>query len=73
MAVTRAISKLIIVGNPFVLCYGLKTWKPLMSFCRNLGSFRGCTYVERNSDTKHAILEKLRCIKIKDDQYNYKS
>jgi hypothetical protein len=41
VAVTRARSLLIIVGNPHLLEYD-PNWKELIDFTQKLGSYRGC-------------------------------
>ena len=46
MAVTRARSLLIIVGNPHLLERD-PNWKELINFTQRLGSYRGCLYMPR--------------------------
>jgi helicase MOV-10 len=46
VAITRARSLLIIVGNPHLLECD-PNWKELIDFTKKLGSYRGCLYMPR--------------------------
>lgn len=57
-------SKLIVIGNPHVLCKD-KTWNYLIRYCKKLSSYRGCSIVLRDDDTQTKIVQKLSVIEKK--------
>lgn len=61
-------SKLIIVGNPHVLCYS-EHWKALIKYCQNLNSYRGCRFAERTLNLKQSVVQKLDRVNLQDSQY----
>jgi len=61
VAVTRARSLLIIVGNPHLLECD-PNWKALVDFTQKLGSYRGCLYMPRHgteSEWVEKVVERL--------------
>ena len=61
VAVTRARSLLIIVGNPHLLECD-PNWKELINFTQKLGSYRGCQYMPRHgteSEWMEKVVERL--------------
>jgi len=61
VAVTRARSLLIIVGNPHLLECD-PNWKELVNFTQKLGSYRGCLYMPRHeteSEWVEEVVERL--------------
>jgi hypothetical protein len=60
VAVTRARSLLIVVGNPHLLECD-QNWKELINFTQKLGSYRGCQYMPRGmaSEWMEKVLERF--------------
>jgi hypothetical protein len=61
VAVTRACSLLIVVGNPFLL-ENDQHWRELINFTHILGSYKGCPYMPRfgpESEWMEKVVEKL--------------
>lgn len=66
VALTRAKSKLIIVGNPQCLTYN-KYWLSYIKECDSLRRYLGFPYVRRNTDVMHYIEENLRKLEIEEE------
>jgi helicase MOV-10 len=68
VAVTRAISKLVVVGCPLVLARDDK-WKMFMQLCEERGSYFGKPFDFDTDDFKNDVLNRMNKFKHKDDQY----
>ncbi|PNF41191.1 hypothetical protein B7P43_G01458 [Cryptotermes secundus] len=58
VAITRARSLLIIVGNPHIL-EADERWRHLINFCCKLNSYRGCRYSPREDEWVQQIVERF--------------
>jgi hypothetical protein len=61
VAVTRARSLLIVVGNPHLLECD-QHWRELINFTRTLGSYRGCHYMphhEPETEWREQVIKRL--------------
>jgi len=61
VAITRARSLLIVVGNPHLLEID-PNWKKLINFTQKLGSYTGCLYMPRQgseSEWVDKVVERL--------------
>ncbi|KAL3280167.1 hypothetical protein HHI36_017667 [Cryptolaemus montrouzieri] len=58
VAMTRAISKLIVIGCPAVLATDEK-WRGYMQMCRNFGAYYGAPYEERTKEKKKQIVDRF--------------
>lgn len=61
VAITRAISKLIVVGNPVCL-YTNDNWAKLINLCKEMKSYRGYKYNKKTTEESNQITGKLRTI-----------
>ncbi|XP_068084476.1 putative helicase mov-10-B.1 isoform X2 [Anabrus simplex] len=57
VAITRAESLLIVIGNPFMLCHD-EYWLELMKYSLELNSYVGCKYQIRDSEWKKNVVQK---------------
>lgn len=64
VAITRAMSKLIVVGNPVVLSTD-KYWLEYIEFCEKNKTYFGPQYVKRTDDTRKKIQKKFEKVEIK--------
>lgn len=58
VAITRARSLLIIVGNPYLLKADAH-WRDLINLCCKLHSYRGCKYSPRETEWMQQIVERF--------------
>ncbi|XP_017768712.1 PREDICTED: putative helicase mov-10-B.1 [Nicrophorus vespilloides] len=63
VAITRAKSKLIIVGNPTVLGYDRRCWSELIEYTEDMGSYFGAPYMPRNEFTRREIIKRIKNLK----------
>ncbi|XP_018580188.1 putative helicase mov-10-B.1 [Anoplophora glabripennis] len=68
VALTRAMSKLIVIGCPHVLGTDDK-WEQYICHCEELDSFCGAPYARRTQDVKDEIVNRLGRIRLLDTQY----
>lgn len=61
VAITRAISKLIVVGNPVCL-YTNDNWAQFINLCKEMKSYRGYKYNKKTIEESNQITSKLRTI-----------
>lgn len=61
VAITRAISKLIIVGNPVCL-YTNNNWARYMDLCKELNSYRGYKIKQKSSEERNQISSRVGAI-----------
>jgi hypothetical protein len=59
VAITRARSLLIIVGNPHLLECD-PNWRELINFTQKLGSYRGCHYMPRREPRSEWVKEVVK-------------
>lgn len=59
VAITRAQSKLIVVGNPVCL-YTNKNWEAFIDRCEELGSYRGFKITKKTAEAINKILNNLK-------------
>lgn len=67
MAVTRAKSKLIVIGNPLVLHTDLK-FRALMEQAKEMGTFCGAPFTPRTGKVRDDILKRFSNLHITDKQ-----
>ncbi|PSN29852.1 hypothetical protein C0J52_25288 [Blattella germanica] len=61
VAITRARSLLIVIGNPHLLDRD-ENWDALIHFTQDIGSYRGCAYTPRRSPKwMNYVVEQLKC------------
>ena len=63
VAITRAMSKLIVVGNPIVLSTD-KCWLEYIEFCEKNNTYFGPKYVKRTDDTRNNIQKKFEKVEL---------
>lgn len=68
VAVTRAMSKLIVIGCAHVLATDSR-WRNYIEFCENIGGFCGAPFAKRDSKTINTITNMIQNIDL-DTQYN---
>ncbi|XP_060525981.1 putative helicase mov-10-B.1 [Cylas formicarius] len=67
VAITRAKSKLIVVGNPMVLATDDK-WLRLIDACQNLGTYGGAPFVRRTEEVRDDIVSRIDKLHLEKDR-----
>lgn len=70
MALTRAMSKLIVIGCAHVLGTDDK-WERYICLCEELCAFCGTPYARRTADVREDIVSRLQRIQLLDTQHNH--
>ncbi|CAG9818274.1 unnamed protein product [Phaedon cochleariae] len=70
VAITRAMSKLIVIGCAHVLGTD-DNWSGYMELCASLGTFYGAPYARRTDDVIDDITNRFSNIKMRDSQLNH--
>ncbi|KAJ8920487.1 hypothetical protein NQ315_005356 [Exocentrus adspersus] len=70
VAITRAMSKLIVIGCPHVLGTDSK-WLSYINLCEDFYSFRGAPYARRTEDIKDDIISRFSHLHLLDSQHNH--
>lgn len=68
VALTRAMSKLIVIGCPYVLGYD-KNWLKYIEYCEELNAYFGPPYIRRTNEVKDDIMSRCGAVRFKDSQY----
>lgn len=70
VALTRAKSKLIVIGCPLVLRYD-RQWLTLIDFCQDRNAYFGGTFDRRTDAEKTEIINRVNGVHFRDTQYDH--